>query len=561
MGSAHRATFLSPVTGYILGSAVLAVLLLYVGYPSLEMFIQGGVGDNWSRLFESSSSANVRALRNSVVLSVMSVIGAGVVGTALAYFIFRFDFPLRKFLTAIAVLPLALPPLVGVLAFLFLYGESGILPRSIQALVGSESVPFSFAGLWAVWLVHVYSMYVYFYLFVSSALARADRSIFDASHDLGGSNWHTFSRVVLPMLRSPILSASLLVFMISMASFTAPLLFAGSEPFLTLQIFNYKINGDLAMSATVSTLLTLICIAFLGLSELLQRGSGVSASKGASNPPQRHRSLKITYFGSAAAFLFSIFLVLPILTVILISFAVEGNWTSQILPTAYTVEHYTSLFTSASIAQPVWNSLTMSAIATAACLLVGVATAITLTKTRVVGRSIIRVLAILPFAIPGTVVAVNLILAFSSPSWISFGHALVGSFWILPLAYFVRNIPLIVRSSMSALDQYDDSLTEASMDLGASSWRTFRSIILPAITPGILAGMLLTFVACVGEFVSSIMLYIYDNRPISMEIWSQLRLYDFGAASAYSVLLMVIILTSTMVLRMLGNRGRFGAAF
>jgi len=99
------------------------------------------------------------------------------------------------------------------------------------------------------------------------------------------------------------------------------------------------------------------------------------------------------------------------------------------------------------------------------------------------------------------------------------------------------------------------------MDLGASSFRTFRSIIIPSIIPGIVAGTLLTFVACVGEFVSSIMLYIFDNRPISMEIWSQLRLYDFGAASAYSVLLMILILLSIVALSRFGDRRRFGAAF
>ncbi len=525
------------------------------------MFVEGSEAENWRRLFESSSSANVRALKNSVWLSLLSVVGAGALGTALAYGLFRFDFPMRKALTWMAPIPLALPPLVGVLAFLFLYGESGILPRFLQSLLGLESVPFSFSGFWAVWLVHVYSMYVYFYLFVSSTLSSTDKSVFDAASDLGAKNWKTFFSVILPVLRSPILAASLLVFMISMASFTAPLLFAGTEPFLTLQIFNYKINGDLAMSATVSSLLTLICILFLMLSQLMNRRTLSSVSKGASEAPTRLSGAQLRLIATPLAVCLALFLVLPILTVILISFAQEGNWTSQILPTAYTTEHYISLFTSSSVAQPIVNSLWMSAVATVACLVVGVASAWLVTKTRVVGRWLILLLTILPFAIPGTVIAINLIVTFSESSVLTFGTALVGTVWILPLAYFVRNIPLIVRSTSASLDQLDDSLTDASMDLGASPGRTFRSVILPIITPGILAGVLLTFVACVGEFVSSIMLYIYDNRPISMEIWSQLRLYDFGAAAAYSVLLMMIILISTVVIRRLGHSPRLGSAF
>ena len=99
-------------------------------------------------------------------------------------------------------------------------------------------------------------------------------------------------------------------------------------------------------------------------------------------------------------------------------------------------------------------------------------------------------------------------------------------------------------------------MSEASADLGAGSFRTFRSVVLPVIGPGVLAGTLLTFVTALGEFVSSIMLYVFDNRPISVEILAQLRLYDFGSAAAYSVFLMVLIgLATTLVRRISGDTG------
>jgi iron(III) transport system permease protein len=126
---------------------------------------------------------------------------------------------------------------------------------------------------------------------------------------------------------------------------------------------------------------------------------------------------------------------------------------------------------------------------------------------------------------------------------------LVGTFWILPLAYFIRHIPFVVRSTVAALEGYDDRLTEASLDLGAGALTTFRRVVLPAIGPGILAGTLLTFVTALGEFVSSVVLYVYANRPISVEILSQLRLYEFGAAAAYSVFLMGLIGVSTLLVR------------
>ncbi|HMB94023.1 MAG TPA: iron ABC transporter permease [Rhodothermales bacterium] len=540
---------------WLLFAPVLLILLGYVFYPSLRMFILGVDAEQYAEIFSSMRSANVRALINSVMISVYTVVGAGLLGTTLAYLFFRYQFPLRRVLMAMAAFPLALPPLVGVLAFLFLYGESGILPRSLQNLFGLAEVPFAFEGLWAVWLVHVYSMYVYFYLFVTAALRTIDRSLLEASADLGASSFTAFRRVILPLLRPALVSAALLVFMISMASFTAPLLFAGTEPFLTLQIYNYKVNGDLALSATVSTVLTGICFAFLLLIEWTNRQRATGAAKGAAPPPLPVESGWARALALSGALVLVLFLLLPIATVVLISFAQEGSWTYQIIPARYTLANYGSLLSDPDVLSPILNSLRMATLATIGNIIFGVAAALVITKTKVPGRGLVRLLAVLPFAIPGTVIAVNLIVTFNEATALSGGQILVGTFWILPLAYFIRHIPLIVRSTTAALESYDDRLTEASADLGARFVTTFRRVVLPVIGPGILAGTLLTFVTALGEFVSSIMLYVYSNRPISVEILSQLRLYEFGTAAAYSVFLMLLIVLSTFVVSRLGIQG------
>jgi iron(III) transport system permease protein len=550
-------------TSIVLFVIVLAVLAGYVFWPALEVFSQGLRPSLIGKIFSSWRSANVRALVNSVAISVYSVAGAGVVGTLLAYLFYRFDFPLRRFMMGVAVLPLALPPLVGVLAFLFLYGESGILPRTVQLLLGLDAVPFSFDGLWAVWLVHVYTMYVYFYLFVASALRSIDGGLLEASADLGAHGFRTFVRVILPQLRPSLIGASLLVFMISMASFTAPLLFAGNDPFLTLQIFNYKTNGNLDLSAAVSCVLTIICLIFLLAIELGGRKKvHRTASKGvASKPTLVGKGLTRIFLMSGVA-LFLTLILLPIGTIVLISLAETGSWTLQVIPERYTFENYAKLFSEPQILKPILNSLRMAGVATAANIVFGVAAGLLISKVRLRGTTLLRILTALPFAIPGTVIAVNLILTFNTPSPLSAGQVLVGTFWILPLAYFIRNIPLIVRATTAALDGMDDSLVEASADLGARPRMTFRRVVLPLILPGVLAGTLLTFVAALGEFVSSIMLYVYSNRPISVEILAQLRLFDFGSAAAYSVLLMIMVVIASLSTRLLSRgRSQLGEAF
>jgi iron(III) transport system permease protein len=239
---------------------------------------------------------------------------------------------------------------------------------------------------------------------------------------------------------------------------------------------------------------------------------------------------------------------LPLLAIVLISFTQEGSWTWQILPASYTIENYLKLFSDEAVFLPILNSVTMSLLTVAATLIVGVSSAYLLTKGILRRwRLLFDTIATLPYAVPGTVIAIGLILAFSTPSVFTGGRVLVGTFAILPLAYFVKMFPLVVRSTSAALAEVDDSVLEAAETFGAGPLHRLRRILLPLIRPGMVSGGLLVMIAALGEFVSSILLYTYSNRPISVEILAQMRMYNFGAAAAYSVLLLILILLLTVV--------------
>ncbi len=543
----------SKKTAYLLFIPTLAILIGYVVWPFLRTVELGVQDEAWQAFFKDWDAPNVKALYQSVILGLLSVLGAGVLGTGLAWLFYRFDFPMRRWLQAMAALPLALPPLVGVMAFLYLYGPSGMLPRALQVVLGWQEVPFAFEGFTAVWLVHVYTQFVYFYLFVSAALKNMDGSLLEAAADLGAGEVRTFFQVVLPLLRPSMVGAGVLVFMVSMASFTAPLLFDGGGRYLTLQIYNYKTNGERELAAVVSTVLTLLCLLLLVFAEWRPITTTRQTSKGTGSRPKPLLSRWKQFGALFGAIQILIFLGLPVLAIVLLSFAEEGSWTTQIFPVAYTLDHYRLLFNDPTFAEPIRNSLQMAAIATAGNVVFGVIASLLMVKSQLPGRSLLRLMTALPFAIPGTVIALNLILRFNAPSAWSFGQVLVGTYAILPLAYFIRHIPLVVRATTAALENYDDRLTEAASDLGAGTWHTFRNVMLPILMPAIVAGTLLSFVTALGEFVSSIMLYIIDNRPISVEILAQLRQFNFGGAAAYSVLLMVLIGFSTFATRWIGR--------
>ena len=543
------------IEDYLLLILLTIVLVAYFLYPLALTFVEslrskGGLSPaEYLRFFDLSSLTNLEALLNSALLSALSVLLSGIVGTGLAYIVNEFEFPLKGLLKRVAVLPIALPPLVGVVAFWFLYGESGIIPRAMKELLGLQKPPLYLEGFVAILFVHTYSFYVYFYLFASAFLRRIDPAVIEAAVNLGSSQWRTLRKVILPLLTPALVGASLLTFMASMASFSAPFLFGGGKRFMTTQIYNAKLNGDMGLAATHSIVLVVISIFFL---LLLRRYSGkrryVQATKGVS----RRLSRRVTKFSRALATVTALvallFILLPAAGILLISFAKEGSWTWQLLPSAYTLENYLKLLTEEGVFRPIANSAAMAALATAANVVFGVIVAFLITRRVFSPRGVglgLEIASALPFAIPGTVIALSLILALNRPTLFTGGQVLVGTFWILPLAYFTRNIPIVVRSTTAGFQQFDRSLEEAAHNLGATTWRTFWKVIFPSILPSIISGALLAFIAALGEFVSSILLYTYDNRPISVEILAQFRLGNFGGAAAYGVFLLILVIGVT----------------
>ena len=193
-------------------------------------------------------------------------------------------------------------------------------------------------------------------------------------------------------------------------------------------------------------------------------------------------------------------------------------------------------------------------IATAANLVVCFVAAYLIVFRQFAGRGLLELLVALPWAIPATAIALGLAATFNRNDLATGRILLVGTFWILPLAYFIRDTPLVASAVESSLRQMDASLEDAARGLGASWLMTMRRVILPAARPGLVAGGLLAAVTAVGEFVASVVLYTHSNRPISMEILAQLRALAFGTAAAYSVLLILLVLLMTLAARSFEER-------
>lgn len=543
---------------YIIALPIVLVLAGYVVIPLLATLFESGGGSgaaaNYGRFFDRNGAA-LSTLLTTVGISLASVLLCGFIGTAMAFLLQRFRFPGRRLIDALILIPSALPALIGAIAFQYLYSNIGIIPRFLQSIFGTDEPVLAATGIGGVLVVHAFTMYPFFYLSVSASLAGMDGSVEEAAANLGSSPARIFRTVTLPLLTPALVSGSLIVFMMSMASYTAPLLF-NVDNVLTMQIVLSRNNGDLALSATYSTVLAVMSILFLMAMRWYEgRRNYLSASKGTVVPPRPIASPAGKLFAGAAAVVGAIVLLLPVAVIALVAFSARGSWTWQIIPSVYTLENFVTIFTDPDSFQPVLTSLVMSAIATAASIVMGVLSAYLVRRYRFIGRGAIDVAIMLPWALPGTVVAVNLISAFSTANVFSFGQVLIGTFWILPLAYFVRFVPLVFRSSSAALSQLDPSLEEAARSLGAGWWRAFRTVTVRLIYRGMLAGALLAFVDGVGEFVASILLYTPKAVPLSVEINNRLYSFDMGTACAYGMIQIVVIFVFVLLARRLESQG------
>lgn len=497
-----------------------------VAYPTLRMFWAAGM--QWPAEILAQPAA-WPAIRNTLFLSLASVASAGLLGTAIAFFFTRVAFAGRTAAAALAYLPFALPPLVGVLSFHFLIGPDGLLPRAIAAATGGRGL--SLVGVAAILIVHTHAFCVYFYAMVSAALAGMDRGPLEAARTLGAGPARVFFRVTLPQLRPALLGASLLTFMSSAASFSAPFFLGNGLPVLTVEIYHRHVAADQATAFALT--IALAAVSLCGV--LLFRGRRQPGRTAAKGTPRPIRSGSGRVFAALAAWAVVGLLALPHLALLWLSFADYQSWGRELIPLTFTLENYRRLVTHPAAFAPIWNSLWMSGLGMAGALAVGAPAAYLIGRKRP-GAGWIGLLTLIPWALPATVVAMNLIAAFNDP-WLP----LANTIWMLPLAYAIRNIPLMTRMTAAAVESLDGGLIEAARTLGAGPAYCLRRVAGPLLLPAVLSASALVFVSALGEFPASVLLAIAPNKPISVRIAEIMNDSIIVEASAYSVLLMVLV--------------------
>jgi len=521
----------------------LLVLTFWNDGPSLDA-VRGLVGD-WTHR---------AALVNSLLLAALVGIAGTVLGFAFALLAVRANLPrwCSRALDAVVLLPLISPPFTAAIALIFALGPRGLISYHVFGLTRV-----SIYGLWGTLLSETLTYFPIAYLTLKAVLANVDANLEDSAFSLGARRWRVFRTVTLPLTTPGVANAFLLVSAASLADFATPLILAGTRfPVLPTQAF-LQITGlyDMRGGAALCFLLLVPALAvFAGQRWFTERRGGTFVTvTGKVGAVTRVKSLSpAAVLGLAAGCGLVVVLVLVCYLLIFAASIVRGLGADNSLSLA----HYAHVFSGGLKA--VRDTLLIAAI----CMPVGGLFAVVLgflvSRTQFPGRRALEFVAMMNYALPGTIVGIAYLVAFNDPPL-----ALTGTAFILVVCYVFRYSLAGTRATSAVLAQIDPSIEEASASLGARRDVTFRRVVLPLIRPALLAGMTVLFIRGMTAISATIFLVSLDWSLVTVRILEGITNLELGQASAFSMVVIALVylavFVASLAMRRL-NAGSLGQA-
>ncbi|MDR3403145.1 MAG: iron ABC transporter permease [Chthoniobacter sp.] len=508
----------------------------------------------------------LEGLWNSLLLAIGSTTGAVAIALPLAFIADRYDFPAKKLLTAVILVPMILPPFVGAIGvrqILGQYGAFNALLMHLGVLGANDTIDWLGRGrMWGVVALNALHLYPILYLNLTAALANLDPAMEEAAENLGCTGFRKFRRITLPLIMPGLFAGGTIVFIFAFTELGVPLIFDITRV-TAVQIFYgiKEIAGNPFPFALVAVMLVSTALLYAASKLLFGRANHTMTSKATTASSARTPGMAVQWacaLGFGAIILVAL---LPHLGVILIS--VAGDWHHTVLPTGWTVEHYRTALGHPLTVPSILNSLKYSSLATVFDLVLGVLIAYVVVRTTLPGRGLLDALAMLPLAAPGLVLAFGYISMTQDGRVFAFLNPSKDPTLLLVIAYAVRRLPYVVRSAAAGLQQTSVTLEEAAQNLGCPPLRALRRITFPLIAANVLAGGLLAFAFAMLEVSDSLVLAQKQHDfPITKAIYELFQSMGEGrfVASALGVWAMVFLaLTIFATSRLLGKK--LGALF
>ena len=520
----------------LLGTIVVlwALLALFVLFPLAQLLHRAFVDEGRFTLvplLDSLADASHRAaFFNSLILATT----VGALGTALG-FLFALT-AVRgglsrhwlTFLDAVALLPLVSPPFTTSISIIFSFGPKGFITHDLLGLANVSPYGFPTTAL-----AETLTYFPIAYLTLRPILAAIDPNLEEMAFSLGGSRWRIFRTVTLPLAVPGFANAFLLLFAASLADFATPLILAGNSfPVLPTQAF-LQITGlfDFKGGAVLSLVLLVPAAAvFLLQRYWVGRRTYVTVT---GKVGQRSRSRTLAPWAAVlliagcvfVAAVIVYFYALLLFASLVVAFGANNSFTWQ---------HYQVIFTEGLPA--IRDTLIIAAIGMPLGGLYGVLVGYLIARRNFPGRRAMELVAMINYALPGTIVGIAYLIAFNDPPL-----ALTGGALIIVACYVFRYSPTGIRATVALLQQIDRSLEEASSSLGAGSAQTFRRVTLPLIAPAFFAGLGVVFIRSMTAISATIFLVSISWTLITVRILENMTEMALGPAAAFSVFVIVVV--------------------
>ncbi len=553
---------------------VIALVGMFILFPVLNMLSSAiqdtegnySLGVFFSKFFDDkiwglhclTENRSCGVAWNSLVLALCVGALTTLLGLVFALVATRSGLRQAHFLRPLTVLPIITPPFVIGLAIILLFGLSGAVTTFVAELIGVNPTRWIY-GLPGILIAQLLSFTPIAFLVLIGVVEGVAPSIEEASQTLRASRWQTFRTVSLPLMRPGIANAFLLGFIESMADFGNPLVLGGNYDVLSTEIF-FAIVGaqnDQGQAAVLAIVLLIFTLsAFYAQRRWLGKKSYTTQTgKGDSGIPTMLPK-RVLWPSYLLVSIWSIF------TIVVYGMIVYGGFVEIWgLDHTITLKHYKKAFGVAmtdngfhfrgAAWDSFWTTLRIAATAAPLTAAVGLVTAYLLVRQNFAGKEAFEFGTMLSFAIPGTVIGVAYIMAFNVPP-----IELTGTGVILVLSFIFRNMPVGIRAGVASMSQLDKSLDEASLTLGANTWRTFREVILPLMKPAIVAALVFSFVRAMTAISAVIFLVSAEHNMATGYIIGRVENNDYGIAIAYSTVLIIVMLLVVVLTQLLVGKSK-----
>ena len=527
-----------------------AIVVIFLIYPLFDVFRYSFVDkesgaaslSNWKEFF--GRAYYMRAFGHSMFIALVTTFFSALLGIPLAFFTTRYKIRGSNLLNTLSVLALLSPTFIGAYSWITMMGRNGFL-RNIFVSIGIN-LPQIYGPIGII-LADSLQYYPFISLMLAGSLMTIDRSLEEASENLGARSFKTFFSVTIPLVLPSLTGGALIVFMMSLSNFGTPMIIGGNYlvlPTLAYNMFTSEVGESPGMASTVSIIL-MMCAAVVIVLQTWASSRRKYASMLVNRPIQKSLKGIKSFLAHLVCYFIVGFSTLPLGVIVFYSFR---NTSGPVFKPGFGLDSYRQIFY--DVGKTVINSFVYSFVAVILIAFVGTLIGFVIARKRNMAVRILDPLLMIPYIVPGTVLGIGFIVAFNrKPLY------LAGTATIIILPYFIRRLPYSVRSAASILKQIDPALEEAGINLGSSPGRTFRTITLPLMKSGIISGAIMSWVTSMNELSASILLYVGKTMTMPIKVYLSVADGYFGTASAMSTILLVVTGISMFIVTKYFNRG------